>query len=276
MAKGLLFGTAGAPESSNLPTTDAGIERIFELGLDCMEVQFVQGVRMSAATARAVAETAERRLVRLSVHAPYFINLNAREPDKVVAGKHRLVRAARIASLLGAESVVFHAAFYLGDDPPEVYGRVKSALGEVVSLLKEEGNQVTLRPETMGKTSQFGTLEDVLRLSAEIEGVAPCIDFSHCHAREGACNSYEEFTRILEKMQRMLGRQALEHMHMHVAGVEYGSRGEIKHVNLRKSDLRYVELLEALRDFEVRGRIICESPNLEGDALLLRRIFRSL
>lgn len=240
-----------------------------------MEVQFVQGVRMNTALAHAIAETAEKRQIRLSVHAPYFINLNAHEPEKVAASKDRLIKTARIASLLGAEGVVFHPAFYLGDDPSEVHMRVKCALEEVTSRLREEGTHVTLRPETMGKRSQFGTLEEVLRLSADIEGIAPCIDFSHCHAREGANNSYEEFTAILERVQRVLGREALEQMHIHVAGVEYGNRGEIKHVNLRKSDLRYVELLGALRDFEARGRIICESPNLEGDALLLRRTFRS-
>ena len=112
---GLLFGTGGTPRSSKTPSTVDGIKRIAELGLGCMEIEFVQGVRMGEAAARLVAEAAASEGVKLSAHAPYFINLNAREPEKVRASQDRLLQTARIASRCGAESVVFHAAYYLGD-----------------------------------------------------------------------------------------------------------------------------------------------------------------
>ena len=77
----LNFGTAGAPRNpANLSTVD-GIKRIAELGLECMEVEFVEGVRMGKETAKQVSVVAANRNIRLSVHAPYFINLNAREAE---------------------------------------------------------------------------------------------------------------------------------------------------------------------------------------------------
>ena len=111
----LLFGTGGTPHSAETRTTIDGIKRIAELGLSCMELEFVQGVRIGEAGARLVAETAARRGIKLSAHAPYFINLNAHEPEKIRASQGRLLQTARIAAICGAESVVFHAAFYLGD-----------------------------------------------------------------------------------------------------------------------------------------------------------------
>jgi len=273
---GLLFGTAGIPHSAKIKSTQSGIERIAELGLGCMELEFVRGVRMSEVGARLVAETAARTGVKLSAHAPYFINFNAHEPEKIKASQRRLLQAARIAWLCGAESVVFHPAFYLGDPPEKAYATVKKYLSETLAQLKEEDNQVCIRMETMGKLSQFGTVEEILNLCTELEGLGICMDFAHWHARTGGFNSYREFTSILMQIKEKLGRAALDSMHIHISGIAYGGRGERKHLNLEESNLQYTELMKALRDYGVKGIVICESPNLEGDALLLQATYNTL
>ena len=269
----LLFGTGGTPHSSRTASTIDGIKRIAELGLGCMEIEFVQGVKMGEAGARLVAETAARERVKLSAHAPYFINFNAREPEKIKASQERLLQTARIASLCGAESVVFHTAFYLGDPPQKAYSTVKKYLGETLSQLKKEKKQVWIRPEVTGKGSQFGTINEVLSLSTELEGVAPCMDFAHWHARTGQFNSYHEFASILEQFKERLGRAALDNMHIHISGIAYGEKGERKHLNLEESDLQYAELLKALKAYDAGGIVICESPNLEEDAALLQATY---
>ena len=272
----LLFGTAGIPHSTKIKSTQSGIERIAELGLGCMEMEFVQGVRMSEASAHLVAATATRTGVKLSAHAPYFINFNAHELEKIKASQERLRQTARIAWLCGAESIVFHAAFYLGDLPEKVYDTVKKHLRETLIQLKEEKNRVWVRPETAGKPSQFGTIEEILNLCTEVDGLGICIDFAHWHARTGEFNSYREFASILLQIKEKLGRAALDNMHIHVSGIAYGRKGEIKHLNLKESDFQYTELLKALKDYDVKGIVICESPNLEEDALLLQATYNTL
>ncbi len=273
---GLLFGTGGIPHSARSKTTIDGIERIAELGLGCMEIEFVQGVKMGGAGARLVAETAAREGVKLSAHAPYFINFNAHEPEKIRASQDRVLQTARIAALCGAESVTFHASFYLGDPPEKAYTTVKKYLTETLNQLKRENNRVWIRPEIAGKLSQFGSLEEILNLCTEIEGLAPCIDFAHWHARSGKFNSYPEFTSILLQVKERLGRAALDDMHIHISGIVYGKKGEIKHLNLKESDFQYTELLKALNDYDASGIVICESPNLEENALLLQATYNSL
>ncbi len=272
----LLFGPAGVPLSAKARSTEAGVERVAELGLGCMELEFVQGVKMGRETALAVGETAKRLGVALSAHGPYFINLNAAEPDKVKASQERILQTARIAHLCGARSIVFHAAFYLDTPPEMVYQQVKSQLQWIVRQLRAEGNRVWVRPEVTGKGSQFGTLEEVLRLSAEVEGVAPCVDFAHWHARTGEYNSYEGFASILRQVETTLGKRALEDMHIHVSGIAYTRSGESRHLNLRNSDFNYTDFIRALCDFGVKGLVISESPNLEEDALLLQETYRSM
>jgi len=273
----LLFGTGGVPVSAKLRSTEAGIERIAELGLGCMEVEFVQGVKMSPKVAVSLGELAARKNVVLTAHGPYFINLNAVEPQKIHMSKERILQTARIAALFGARSITFHAAFYLKSTPAETYAVVKKRLQEVVNTLRSEGNKVTISPEVTGKPSQFGTLEELLQLSSEIEGVLPCIDFSHWHARTGKANSYQEFLGVLDQVEKKLGRRALDNTHIHLSGIAYGNKGEIKHLMLPNSDLQYAELLKALKERKAKGVVISESrPNLEQDALLLQQTYRAL
>jgi deoxyribonuclease-4 len=253
----------------------AAIERIRDLGLDCLEIEFVRGVHMGLGTADKVREKAASLGVRLSVHAPYFINLNSEDAGKRLASQERLLKSARVGAACGATSAVFHAAFYGPNAPDKAYASVKRELQTVLSILRSERLPITLRIETMGKRSQFGSLDEVLALCRDIDGLQPCLDFSHLHAREGKVNSYADFQRVLNKVARKLGPRSLQNVHIHVAGIHYGDKGEIKHLDLEESDFRYDEWLEALRDLDVAGTVICESPNLEGDALMLKKLYRA-
>ena len=124
----LLFGTGGTPHSAKPPTTLDGIKRIAELGLGCTELEFVQRVSLSEAAARMVAETAARAGVKLSAHASYYINFNAREPEKIAASQQRLLHAARIAAICGAQSVIVHTAFNMNDPPERCLRRSRNTL----------------------------------------------------------------------------------------------------------------------------------------------------
>jgi len=271
-AKRLLFGTAGVPHSSDLDSTLSGIKQTAAVGLDCLEVEFVRGVKMSDDMARAVGKKAAELGVALSAHAPYFINLNSPEEGKRLSSQKYILSAARTAMILSARSLVFHAGYYGLSRPEEAYEVVKKALKEILSILRAERNTVTLRIETMGKRAQFGTLDDVLFMSRELEGLQPCLDFSHMHAREKV-STYVDFDRALKKMRKKLGQAALENVHFHVAGVEYGHQGELKHLNLRDSDFHYDDWIQALKEHSVKGMVICESPNLETDALMLKNLY---
>jgi len=273
----LHFGPAGIPLSVKKRSTVEGIKKVRELGLNAMELEFVRSISISEEKAPEVKEAAKEFGVLLTCHGQYYINLNSKDEAKLQASIERILKAAKIAYLSGAWSLTFHAAYYMGDEPQIVYERVKKSLKYVVRRLEDEGVKIWIRPETTGKPTQFGTLEELIKLSQEVEYVLPTIDFAHIHAREsGGCNTYEEFAEILVKLEEGLGRIILDNMHIHVSGIEYGPKGEIRHVNLKESDFNYEDLLKALRDFKVRGVVICESPNLEEDAILLKHTYLRL
>lgn len=271
----LLFGTAGIPLSSKGSATAEGIAGVRKLGLGAMELEFVHSINISEEKAPEVKNAKEQNNIVLTCHAPYFINLNSLEKPKLNASIERILNSARILNLCGGWSACFHPGFYQKSTKEEAFNNIKNAIKEISEKLKEEKNKVWIRPETTGKETQFGNIDEILKLSQEFENVMPCVDFAHFHARtNGKYNTYKEFCEILEKIEKALGKKGLENMHIHITGIAYGEKGEKHHLNLKESDLKYEELIKALKDFKVKGVVISESPNIEGDALLMQKAYK--
>ncbi len=274
MALSFLFGTVGSPLATpKKPGGSVGaIEYSKSIGLNTLELGWVQSVRVTEATCAAIKGKAEEQGFSLSVHAPYFINLNATREEWPKSRK-RLMDAAICGNLAGATDIIFHPGSYFGNDPAEVLKVAIPRLQACVDELRKAGNPVTLRPETMGKSAMLGSFEDTLAMSKAIEGVEPCIDFAHLHARpgDGTMNTYDEWCTILKAYQKALGKKALKRLHIHLSGIAYGPKGEKNHLPVAESDLKLNQLFKALKEFDCAGRILCESPIMEEDALNMKK-----
>ena len=270
------FGTVGSPLSApKKPGGSVGaILRLKELGLDALELGWVRAVRVTEETCIAIRTAAQEKGMSISIHAPYFINLNATDEEWINSRK-RLMDAAVYGNLAGATDIIFHPGSYFEKLPSEVLPIAIQRLEGCLKELRAAGNNVTLRPETMGKSAMLGSLEDTLAMSKSVPGVEPCIDFAHLHARpgDGSVNTYDEFAHILELYGQSLGEQALSRLHIHLSGIQYGEKGEKEHLPLKESDLNVTGLFQALAKFHCQGRILCESPIMEDDALYLKELW---
>lgn len=279
MSLSFQFGTVGSP--LNTPKKPGGsvgaIQYSKTLGLDALELGWVQSVRVTEVTCAAIRQCGSDQCVTLSVHAPYFINLNALD-DEWPKSRKRLMDAAHYGNLAGATDIIFHPGSYFGNDPAEVLKVAIPRLKGCVDELRKKGNPATLRPETMGKSAMLGSFEDTLEMSKAIKGVLPCLDFAHLHARpgDGTMNTVKEWTRILEAYQAALGKEALKHLHIHLSGIEYGPKGEKNHLPVAESDLKLNYLFNVLKDFGCAGRILCESPIMEEDALNMKKAWKRI
>lgn len=266
------FGTVGTPK--NKPKSPGGsvggIYYLDQIGLGALELGWVRSVRVSEKSAQKIKEAAQERDIALSVHAPYYINLNA-DTEEWPKSRKRLLDAARAGFQSGATDIVFHPGSYFGSPPADVLEVVLPRLEECLAELRAENNPVVLRPETMGKGAMLGSLEDTLELST-LEGVEPCLDFAHLHARpgDGTMNSTEEWLAALTAYQDTLGAGSLDRLHCHLSGIAYTEKGEQNHLVLAESDFDLEALFRALLEVGAGGRILCESPTLEEDALLIQ------
>ena len=273
-------GTVGAPLITPKPGgTPAAISFMRSMGFDHFEIAWVQSVRVSDEACAEIKATKEKyNGFSLSVHAPYYINLNSQTDDLMKKSDERLLAAARKGFLAGATEIVFHPGSYHTQPPEQVYERAKQKLLELTKILRKEKVAVNLRPETMGKSAMFGTLEEAIQLSVDVPGVLPAIDFAHLHARTGKNNTYEEFSEMLGKVEKGLGRRGLDNLHIHLSGINYGPKGEKNHIPLNEADMNYKALLQALIDFDAKGSIAVEAPDPFhlADAMTIQATYRRL
>lgn len=273
------FGTVGSPTGTpKKPGGSIGsLQFIQSLGLDALELGWVQAVRVSVETCATIRQTASESGVAVSVHAPYFINLNAGD-EEWPKSRQRLMDAAHYGNLAGATDIIFHPGSYFERPAAEVLKVALPRLAGCIEELRAAGNPVTLRPETMGKSAMLGSLEDTIEMAKSIPGVLPCLDFAHLHARpgDGSVNSYEEWSARLEAYRQALGETALKSLHIHLSGIEYGPKGEKNHLPVAESDLKLKDLFRALSDFKAGGRILCESPIMETDALTMKQVWQEV
>lgn len=271
----LNFITAGMPIKTGKGSYNEAFGVLKEMSLDGMELEFVHGVRMKDEHRTFVKDMSKDFVV--TAHGPFYINLNSKEEEKIDASVQRIIDTASVAFQAGAFSITYHAAFYMGGDKETVYNQVKTQTKRIMDVLEREKINVWVRPETTGKATQWGDLDEIIRLSNDFEKVLPCIDFSHLHARSGGeFNTYDEFSRILEKLGKEVGQYAIENFHGHLAGIEYTAKGEKQHLNLEDSDMNYKDLLKAMKEFGVKGALVCESPNIEEDCKLLKTYYEQM
>lgn len=307
----LRFGTGGMPFTTNGGNTLAGIKRVHELGLHHMEMEFVHNVFIKSEQAPEVKKTAEENDVTLSVHGSYYVNLASLERPKWHAGISRVIQAASIGDACGAKSVTFHSAFRIKDNPGMTTELVTEGMKDILEKCKEKNLTIKIAPELTGKVNQYGDVEELVKLilsmrEAGYTNVACCIDFAHKYARSnGSFNSYDEFMSILDALAQGLGDDFLDELHIHVSGITFTDKGESNHLiylpdlaayktegievsgiepymeklkanRLEKNQFNWQDLMRALKKANVGGFVVCESPILELDALLMQKYYLSL
>ena len=240
---------------------DDGIPEVARRGLNALEVEFTYGVRMSNEKAMQVGELAKKHGVILSVHAPYYVNLASPEKHKVRASVERILQSCERANHMGAKYVVFHPGFYQRMAPEEVYELVKGQIIEIQEKIKENGWKCKLAPETTGKPSQFGSVEELMRLHKET-GCHVCVDFAHLKARS---QGNVDFNEIIEQVKE------LGHIHSHFSGIEWGEKDKKRHLLLEKDVIR--PLAKAVSNNDLDITIICESPRPIDDAVKIMEVF---
>jgi len=276
------FGPAGVPPGFKaLKATLMDVPRLLrEEGLDAFEYQAVRwGVKpqIRREDAERFGLKAKENDVLLSLHASYFINFCG-DKETVEASKARLVACATAAQWMQAQTVVFHPGFYGKKTPKEAFANCLEALKDVVKRLKSLGiGNVKLGPETMGKPTQLGSLEEILALCEKVEQTQPVIDWAHLHAREkGLFKTVEDFRRVVETIEKRLGTEAVKNMHCHFTKVEFTEKGEKCHHTLDEAEYGpdFALLAKVIAEFKLTPVIISESPVLDVDAIKMRDILR--
>ena len=270
------FGPAGRPLEYK-GKTELVCDHIKEIGLDAFEYQATYGVKISKQSGLKLRDNAEKNGTLVSMHAPYYINLCSQKDETIKKSIIRLIQSANASEWLNAYRIVFHMGFYTKYSPDEAMEKCKKAIEDLLEKCQQAGiKNYTFAPETTGKKSQFGSLEELINICQSFDNFTPTVDFAHIHARSGGnIKSKEDYKTIFDNIEGELG---LSTLHSHFTKIEYTDAGERRHHIL--ADENYgpplTPLLELISENDYNVTIICETPLLEIDALQMKKTFNSI
>ncbi len=263
----IYLGPGGTPHG--VKGTKKSMAYLNKIGLNAMEVQFVRGVRMKDSTAKDIGDEAERNGIHLSVHAPYYINLNSDDEDVIEKSKERMINSARKAHLMGAKVIVVHAGYYGGKDSKEVTTIIGDGVLECEETISEEGLDVKIGLEQMGRVKSWGTLDEIEEVMKRTKITVPVLDFAHYHARyDGRLTGEKEFAGLLDRYEKIHPGP----LHSHFSSIEYNDTGEREHLNLKDKEPDFQHLAPLLLEKDYDITIICETPELDRDSLRMKDI----
>jgi len=276
MKPNVIFGPAGRPIDFKGSAYKA-CRYIAEEGLMAFEYQGGRGLRIGEKSANILKEDSIKEDILVSLHAPYYINLSALEDKKLATSVETLLNAARIAEWMGAYRIVFHPGYYSKNNPSDALSIAKGAINTLFERLSEEGiTEYTFAPETTGKRSQLGNIDEIIDICSNFDNFEPTIDFAHIHARgRGYIQKKEDYNCVLSKLENGLD---IDRLHCHFTRIEYTSSGERKHHTFEEEEygpeLKW--LLESFIENDWKATIICETPILDKDALKMKKLYESL
>lgn len=270
------FGPAGRPIGYKGKTTEV-CDYIKEIGLEAFEYQATYGVKISKQSALELKDNAKKNDVLVSMHAPYYINLCSQKEETIKNSITRLVQSARAGNWLDSYRIVFHTGFYTKYSPEEAMKKTKGTISELLEKVESEGiKNYTFAPETTGKKSQLGSLDEIIDICQTFDNFAPTVDFAHMHARSGGTiKSKDDYAKIFDKIENELGTKTL---HSHFTKIEYTDKGERRHHVLEDENYGppLNPLLELVSENGFNVTFICETPLLDVDSREMKKEYQEI
>jgi deoxyribonuclease-4 len=260
----ILFGPGG----NCAPTTIDSLNKLKKIGLTSQEIEFVYGIYMNNKEAKEVGKLAKKLNIKLSIHAPYYINLASLKKENITKSKRWILASCERGHYLHAENIVFHPGFYHNRTEKEVFEIIKNEIEELMQKIKENKWKVKLAPETTGKKSAFGSLDEIIELVKKTK-CNFCIDFAHLYARNNGKINYEE---ILKKVKPIINKI----LHCHFSSIEFTDKGEKRHLNISHEKPSFKELAKVLLKKKINANIICETPRQYLDSIDMKKIIEEL
>lgn len=251
-------------------------------GLSAYEYSFSRGFTMSEFTAKTLGEKCKENGIEISIHAPYYINLASPDPSKVEKSFNYIINSLRYLKLLQGKRCVFHPGSCGNMDREEAFSLLKKNMKELVKRIEKENFdfEFLLCPETMGKSQQLGTYQEIGEICTYADYLVPTLDFGHINSLlQGKLKTEEDFEEIFNFLIDKIGFNKVEKIHIHFSKIEYGKKGEIKHLTFEDKIYgpEFEPLAKVIKKFKLNPVIISESRGTQAeDASQMKKIYESI
>ncbi|HEY8422665.1 MAG TPA: TIM barrel protein [Thermoclostridium sp.] len=256
-------------------------EWLKNMDLNAYEYQCNKGTNIKQETAVKIGIEAKKAGVRLSIHAPYYINLSSSEEEKRKNSVQYIINTCQVAKWMGADRIVIHPGSVGKLSREKAMMLALPVLAEAIKTADESGfSDITLCPEVLGKINNLGSVDEVITMCMLDERMIPCVDFGHVYARTlGAVKDVDDFNAIFEKIENALGAERARKLHIHFSRIEFTDAGEKKHHTMQDTEYgpEFENLAHVLIKRKTEPVIICESRDrMAEDAVILKQIYENV
>lgn len=231
-------------------------------------VTLSSGIARSYVELRQLKSMADELDVELSIHTPYYMDLVG-EGELSFRSMDSIRWGGLMAKELGASVVVTHMGLYGDVTPKTAQKHITEKIKTLTKWYKKQSIGVPLGLELSGRQEIFGSLPEIVKLCKDSDGVMPVVNFAHYHAREsGLLKEPKDFSKLLDDAWDYSDGN----LYSHFSGVEHEGGNEKRFTSIKKGDLRFEPLAEAIVDRNQPITIISGSPLLEHDAMYMKVI----
>lgn len=166
------------------------------------------------------------------VHAPYIMNLANQDPEKRQFAIDFLTEEIRRTAKIGAKQIVLHPGAHVKQGPEIGIKHIINGLNEVIENTKDLDVLIAL--ETMaGKGTEVG--RNFEELKAIIDGVTDnkriSICFDTCHTHDAGYLTKENFDKVIEEFDQVIGKERISVFHINDSKNEIGASKD-RHENI--------------------------------------------
>lgn len=246
-----------------------------DIGLNAFEYSFGRGISISEPTALKIGEEMRKYDIAFSAHAPYYVNFANLEKDNILKSFKFIRQSIEAVKWMSGNRVVFHPATVGKINRSEALELTKHNIIKLLEYLDNENvDGFILCPETMGKHTQIGTVEEIVDLCTIDTRLVPCFDFGHINSyTHGGLKTEDDYKRCLDTALNILGNRA-KSLHIHFSKIQFGLNGEIKHLTFEDTVYgpEYEPLAKVIDSYGLTPVIICESKGrMAEDALIMKK-----
>lgn len=206
---------------------------------------------------------AQNGIEEFVVHAPYIINLaNTVNPATYEIAVEFLAKEIDRATAMGSQTIVLHPGSHVGEGVDKGIASIVKGLNEV--LTADTACHIAL--ETMaGKGSEIGrNFEELARI---YDGVSHNdklrVCFDTCHTSDAGYDIIHDFDGVVEKFDRLIGKDQIAVFHMNDSKNEPGAAKD-RHENFGFGKIGFEPLMYIMNhpDFMEVPKIL-ESPYIK-------------
>ena len=276
------FGPGGNSDAFRLAGYKSTLDApkwVKSIGLDAYEYEAGNGLSASPKVLEEIGKRAVENNIKMSFHTPYFISLSGVVEEKRLNSINYIRQSLDAAKLLGAGTIVVHSGSAAKITRDEAMRLAGDTLVKTLEAVDTYGIKIGL--ETMGKVNQLGTLDEVLELCRIDSAFVPVVDFGHLNARDlgGVFVSADDYLRVFDKIDRMLGAEVAENLHCHFSKIEWTGSGEKRHLTFDDAIYgpNFEPLVETIYKHNLSPTIICESAGTQSnDALAMKKYYMEI